>query len=105
MNWAAGKPMIFYGDAPGQEGGNRTYVIGHDAGLWAENAQSFVDYCHILLGSDALRSSMAQSAARIGVPDAAVAVGREVVRLLELGPIAARARSKKPSPLVVQRER
>lgn len=102
---AAGKPMVFYGDAPGQEGGNRTYVIANDAGLWAENAQSFVDYCHILLGSDALRSSMSQSAARIGVPDAAAAVGREIMRLLELGPIAPRARSKKPSPLVVQRER
>lgn len=102
---AAGKPMIFYGSAPGQEGGNRTYVISHDAGLWAESATAFVDYCHILLGSTALRESMAHAARRIGMPDAAAAVGREVRRLLELGPVPARSRSKKPSPLVVQRER
>lgn len=102
---AAGKPMVFFGEAPGQEGGNRTYVIANDAGLWAESAQSFVDYCHILLASTELRTSMAQAAQRIGVPDAAAAVGREVERLLALGPMAPRARSKKPSPLVVQRER
>ena len=102
---AAGKPMVFYGEAPGQEGGNRTYVISHDAGLWAESAKAFVDYCHILLASTALRESMAHAAQRIGYPQAAAAVGREVERLLQLGPIAGAARTKKPSPLVVPFER
>jgi 1,2-diacylglycerol 3-beta-galactosyltransferase len=102
---AAGKPMVFYGEAPGQEGGNRTYVISHDAGLWAESAKAFVDYCHILLASTALRESMAHAALRIGYPQAAAAVGREVERLLQLGPIAGAARTKKPSPLVVPLER
>jgi 1,2-diacylglycerol 3-beta-galactosyltransferase len=102
---AAGKPMVFYGEAPGQEGGNRTYVIAHDAGLWAENARNFVDYSHILLASPALRASMSDAARRIGYPDAAVAVGREVERLLQMGPVMGAGRTKKPSPLVVPLER
>ncbi len=98
---AAGKPMIFYGEAPGQEGGNRTYVIANDAGLWAESAVSFVDYCHILLASPALRESMSHAARRIGYPQAAEAVGREVERLLQMGALTVSGRTKKPSPLVV----
>jgi UDP-N-acetylglucosamine:LPS N-acetylglucosamine transferase len=80
-------------------------VIAHDAGLWAENARTFVDYCHILLASPALRTSMSDAARRIGYPEAAGAVGREVERLLQMGPVMGAGRTKKPSPLVVPLER
>ncbi len=79
---AAGKPMLFYGDAPGQEEGNRDYVIAHGAGLVAHDAQSFAEYATTLLSSDAMRSSMAYFARQLGMPEAAMTVANEVERLI-----------------------
>lgn len=79
---AAGKPMVFYGDAPGQEEGNRDYVVSHGAGLVASDAQAFADYATTLLSSDPLRTSMAYAARQLGMPEAAGAVANEVERLL-----------------------
>jgi len=81
---AAQKPMLFYGDAPGQEGGNRDYVVAYGAGLAAGDAQAFVNYATTLLSSVPLRASMASAARQLGMPDAASAVADEVQRLLAL---------------------
>lgn len=79
---AAGKPMVFYGDAPGQEEGNRDYVVSHGAGIVASDAQSFADYVTTLLSSNPLCTSMAYSARQLGMPEAAGAVAHEVERLI-----------------------
>ncbi len=79
---AAGKPMIFYGEAPGQEAGNRTFVMQAGAGLYAHDTGQFVEYAGMLLADDAIRQSMAIAAQRIGMPHAAVAVSSEIQRLL-----------------------
>ena len=79
---AAGKPMVFYGDAPGQEEGNRDYVVSHGAGLVAGDAQAFADYASTLLSSNPLRHSMAFAARQLGMPDAAMSVAYEVERLI-----------------------
>lgn len=79
---AAGKPMVFYGDAPGQEEGNRDYVVAYGAGLVASDERAFADYATTLLSSDPLRDSMAFAARQLGMPDASVAVANEVERLL-----------------------
>lgn len=79
---AAGKPMLFYGDAPGQEEGNRDYVVAHGAGLVAGDAQSFADYATTLLSSDSLRTSMAYASRALGMPEASSAVAVEVERVL-----------------------
>lgn len=81
---AAGKPLVFYGDAPGQEEGNREYVVSHGAGLIASDAQSFAEYATTLLSSNPLRHSMAYSARQLGMPEASVAVATEVERLLSI---------------------
>jgi 1,2-diacylglycerol 3-beta-galactosyltransferase len=81
---AAGKPMLFYGDAPGQEEGNRDYVVSNGAGLIASDAQSFADYAMTLLSSHPLRESMAYSARYLGMPDAASVVANEIERLLSM---------------------
>lgn len=79
---AAGKPMIFYGEAPGQEAGNRTFVMQAGAGLYAHDTGQFVEYAGMLLADDAICQSMAIAAQRIGMPHAAVAVSSEIQRLL-----------------------
>jgi 1,2-diacylglycerol 3-beta-galactosyltransferase len=81
---AAGKPMLFYGDAPGQEEGNRDYVVSYGAGLVAGDAQAFADYATTLLSSGPLRNSMAYAARQLGMPDASAAVANEVERLLSI---------------------
>jgi 1,2-diacylglycerol 3-beta-galactosyltransferase len=94
---AAGKPLVFYGDAPGQEEGNRNYVVSHGAGLVASDAQAFADYATTLLSSKPLRESMAYSARQLGMPDASIAVATEVERLLNVPAM------QRPSRLVKQR--
>jgi 1,2-diacylglycerol 3-beta-galactosyltransferase len=79
---AAGKPMVFFGDAPGQEEGNRNYVVSHGAGLVASDAQAFADYATTLLSSDPLRTSMAYAARQLGMPEAASTIADEVERLM-----------------------
>jgi len=79
---AAGKPMLFYGDAPGQEAGNRNYVVSNGAGLVASDAQAFADYATTLLSSYPLRTSMAYAARQLGMPDAASTIANEVERLM-----------------------
>lgn len=79
---AAGKPMLFYGDAPGQEEGNRDYVVAHGAGLVASDAYSFAEYATTLLNSAPLRMSMAFAAQQLGMPDAAMSVANEVIRIV-----------------------
>lgn len=79
---AAGKPMIFYGEAPGQEAGNRTMVMQAGAGLYAHDAAQFATYATMLLADAPIRQSMAVAARRIGMPAAAPAVAREIQRLL-----------------------
>lgn len=79
---AAGKPMIFYGEAPGQEEGNRTMVMQAGAGLYAHDAPQFATYATMLLADTALCQSMAVAARRVGMPSAAGAVASEIQRLL-----------------------
>ncbi|NBU63110.1 MAG: galactosyldiacylglycerol synthase [Chloroflexia bacterium] len=86
---AAGKPMLFYGEAPGQEEGNRTYAIHAGAGLHASDADQFVTYATMLLTRRAMRESMGLAARHLGIPDAAVAVAHEVHRLYNQAPIVA----------------
>lgn len=80
---AAGKPMIFYGEAPGQEAGNRTYVMQAGAGLYAHDTAQFVEYARMLLTDRAICQSMAVAARRIGMPHATQAVANEILRLLQ----------------------
>lgn len=79
---AAGKPMIFYGEAPGQEEGNRTVVMQAGAGLYAQDTTQFAGYASMLLKDTAIRQSMAIAARRIGMPGAAQSVANEIQRLL-----------------------
>lgn len=81
---AAGKPILFYGDAPGQEEGNRDYVVSHGAGLVASDAQLFAEYATTLLSSNPLRASMAYTARQLGMPEAASAVAHEIERLMNM---------------------
>ena len=87
---AAAKPMVFYGDAPGQEEGNRDYVSRQGAALVAETTQDFALYASRVLLSESLRYTMAQSARRLGMPQAAQSVGREIATLLHRGPVRAK---------------
>ncbi len=87
---AAGKPMVLYGDAPGQEEGNRSYVSQYGAGLIADDSQSFAMYAGHLLASDSLRYSMGQAASKLGQPQAARTVAHEVQMLLQAGPVRAK---------------
>lgn len=83
---AAGKPMLFYGEAPGQEEGNRMYVMQAGAGLHAADAAQFATYATMLLTHQAMRDSMGYAARRLGMPDAVVAVVHEVQRLYMQAP-------------------
>jgi 1,2-diacylglycerol 3-beta-galactosyltransferase len=94
---AAAKPMVFYGDAPGQEEGNRDYVSRQGAALVAETSQDFALYASRVLISESLRYTMAQSARRLGMPQAAQAVGREIATLLQRGPVRAKRTLLQPS--------
>lgn len=91
---AASKPMIFYGEAPGQEEGNRTVVMQAGAGFYAHDADQFANYATMLLADAAIRQSMALAARRIGMPGASQAVAREIQRLLT---------SERPSKRQLQR--
>lgn len=90
---AAGKPMVFYGEAPGQEAGNRTVVMQAGAGLYAHDATQFAQYAGMLLDDAALRQSMAIAAQRIGMPHAATAVATEIQRLMTMERIKPRQTS------------
>ena len=78
---AAGKPIVFYGEAPGQEEGNRIYAMQAGAGLHASDADQFVTYATMLLTHQSMRDTMGHAARHIGMPDASVAVAHEVQRL------------------------
>jgi 1,2-diacylglycerol 3-beta-galactosyltransferase len=80
---AAGKPMVFYGEAPGQEEGNRTLVMQAGAGLYAHDTAQFVGYARMLLADSDIRHSMAVAARRIGMPHAAQTVANEIQRLVQ----------------------
>jgi 1,2-diacylglycerol 3-beta-galactosyltransferase len=80
---AAGKPMVFYGEAPGQEEGNRTFVMQAGAGLYAHDTAQFVGYARMLLADSDIRHSMAVAARRIGMPYAAQTVANEIQRLVQ----------------------
>jgi UDP-N-acetylglucosamine:LPS N-acetylglucosamine transferase len=45
---AAGKPMVFYGEAPGQEERNRIFAMQAGAGLDAADAEQFVSYANVV---------------------------------------------------------
>jgi UDP-N-acetylglucosamine:LPS N-acetylglucosamine transferase len=83
---AAGKPMVFYGEAPGQEEGNRIYAMQSGAGLHAADAEQFVTYATMLLTHHAMRDTMGHAARNLGMPDAAAAVAHEVQRLYTQAP-------------------
>ena len=83
---AAGKPMIFYGEAPGQEEGNSMYAMHAGAGLHASDADQFVAYATMLLTHHAMRDTMGNAALHLGMPDAAAAVAHEVHRLYTQSP-------------------
>jgi len=84
---AAGKPMVFYGEAPGQEEGNRVFAMQAGAGLHASDAKQFVTYATMLLTHQAMRDTMGHAARHLGMPDASVAVAHEVQRLYNQAPI------------------
>lgn len=84
----AGLPMILMDAIPGQEEGNVTHVIDHDAGAWAPKPEQVADVVQnwVLEGRAALKQR-AENARYIARPQAVWDIAEEVMKWAEHGPI------------------
>lgn len=74
----AGLPLILYARVPGQEDGNVSYVVEHQAGVWAPTADEVLGAVESWVRDPAARAKAAEASRRLANPDAA----RNIARLI-----------------------
>jgi 1,2-diacylglycerol 3-beta-galactosyltransferase len=83
---ASGLPMIIPEALPGQETGNKEYVIENQAGVWAPETDEVVEAVRLWLQDNcALLKEMQSNARGLGKPQAAYDIARAVWGLGEGG--------------------
>jgi processive 1,2-diacylglycerol beta-glucosyltransferase len=75
-------PMILFHPIPGQEYANRDYLMREGAALAADNIQELGEALDLLCREPERLEQMRAAIRRIRRPDAAAAIGREILRLL-----------------------
>ena len=80
---AAGAPIILYDAVPGQEDGNRDYVLARDAVAWCPGGERVAAQVRAWLDDPAARGRAAAAAAAEARPDAAMDIARSVLALID----------------------
>ena len=84
---ACGLPMLIIEVIPGQEEGNASYVVEHEAGEFVKSPVEALEVIHHWLQQDGAELGMARGrAAAIGRPDAAYAIADLCWQALQIGP-------------------
>jgi 1,2-diacylglycerol 3-beta-galactosyltransferase len=73
-----GLPIIIYAKLAGQEDGNVTYVVEHNAGVWAPRARDVVDVLRHWIEDPSARAAVAAASAAAARPDAARNIARVI---------------------------
>lgn len=90
---AAGLPMLLVDVIPGQEEGNRDYVVKNGAGDMIETPiQMLETISHLMANGGALMKARARNARRLGRPNSAMDVAEMVWRSAQRGPANRRKR-------------
>ncbi|MBK9158831.1 MAG: glycosyltransferase [Micropruina sp.] len=76
--FAARLPLILYSRMPGQEDGNVTYVVQHEAGVWAPRPWEVVQAVTRWVEDPEARVRASEAAARVAKPQAA----RDIARII-----------------------
>lgn len=85
---AAGLPMLLVDVIPGQEEGNRDYVIEHGAGEMVDSPLQMMEtLCHWMADGEKLLKERARNARRLGRPNSASDVAELVWRSALRGPV------------------
>lgn len=79
----AGLPLILYDCLPGQEEGNVTFVVSHQAGVWAPHIREVVGNLRLWLDDPRLRARVAAASLRLARPEAARRIARLIHHQLE----------------------
>jgi 1,2-diacylglycerol 3-beta-galactosyltransferase len=75
---AAGLPIILYHAVPGQEDGNRAYLVAHKAAAWCPSIPKVMAQLEAWLGDGAERRRAGQAARALANPRAAVDIARRL---------------------------
>jgi 1,2-diacylglycerol 3-beta-galactosyltransferase len=78
-----GLPMILFDAVPGQEDGNRDYVVANHAGVWAPSARLVVDSLSKWLNNEQLLRQTRENAKKLARPDAARLIVEKIWRQLQ----------------------
>lgn len=73
-----GLPIIIYAKLAGQEDGNVTYVVEHNAGVWAPRPREVTDALRTWIEDPAARAAVAAASAKVARPDAARSIARVI---------------------------
>lgn len=73
-----GLPIIIYAKLAGQEDGNVTYVVEHNAGVWAPRPREVTDALRTWIEDPAARAEVAAASAKVARPDAARSIARVI---------------------------
>lgn len=79
----AGLPMVLYSRLPGQEEGNIPYVVSEGAGIWAPHLRQVTEAINFWIGHPEELSRAANNCRRLGRPDAARRIARELAARVE----------------------
>jgi len=93
---AAGKALVFYEAAPGQETANARFAVERGAALDGRSARGAVEGALRLVVDAALRRSLERRALRIARPDSALDVATSIVAHLEGREVGRRSAVKAP---------
>lgn len=78
---AAGRPVILFDAVPGQEDGNREYVVAREAAAWRPSSQAVARQAAEWLADPAARARAAANAQAIARPGAAMDIARALIAL------------------------
>lgn len=78
---AAGLPIVLYGAVPGQETGNRDFLVARGAAAWCPDPGQVAAQVRAWVDDPALRDQVRQAAARLGRPEAAIEAARALATL------------------------
>ena len=98
---ASGLPILLIDVIPGQEEGNRDYVLKNGAGIMIETLTQMLEtLAHWLAHDGRLLKEFAGRSRQVGRPDSAFAAAQLIFQIAQRSPLDAHAYTKSPSTLI-----